>query len=69
MALQSQKAELTTCQSHPVLARFGYWEDKISSRSFLPAPCMSNSALGIFSHVNLKAEFGLKIPQVWFEEM
>lgn len=42
----------------------GKWN---STHPFLPAPWLGNSALGILSPVDFKAEFGLKVSQVWFE--
>lgn len=39
----------------------------ISTHPFLPAPWLGNSTLGILSPVDFKAEFGLKVSQVWFE--
>lgn len=41
----------------------------ISTHLFLPAPWLGNSALGILSPVDFKAEFGLKVSQVWFERV
>lgn len=41
----------------------------ISTHLFLPAPWLGDSALGILSPVDFKAEFGLKVSQVWFERV
>lgn len=48
----------------------GHWGNGISTHHFLPVLCMDNSPLGLFSCVvYVKAEFGLKIPQVRFKGM